>query len=91
MLTFTNDDIRTKVKAEEAGNHKVAQAIDQIDFLPFPELDKSVRDDVDHLKNSGLLKVGTLLSGWIYDVKTGKVCLCCRAVGVVVADWTHDR
>ena len=75
MLTFTNDDIRHKVKTEEPGNAAVAEAIDKIDFLPFPNLEESVKDDVEFLKGSKLIKEGTHLSGWIYDVTTGKVCI----------------
>ncbi|KAF8805588.1 carbonic anhydrase [Phlegmacium glaucopus] len=75
MLTFTNDDIRQKVKAEEPGNIAVAEAIDKIDFLTFPNLKESVQDDIHYLKESKLLKEGTHLSGWIYDVTTGKISL----------------
>ena len=75
MLTFTNDVIRHKVKTEEPGNVVVAEAVDNIDFLPFPDLKESVKDDVEFLKGSKLLKKGTHLSGWIYDVTNGKVCL----------------
>lgn len=74
MLTFTNDDIRRKVKNEEPGKAAVAEAVDNIDFLPFPDLKESVKDDINFLKGSQLLKGGTNLSGWIYDVTTGKVC-----------------
>ena len=74
MLTFTNDDIRHKVKTEEPGNVAVADAVDSIDFLTFPNLEQSVKDDVNYLKGSKLLKQGTHLSGWIYDVTNGKVC-----------------
>lgn len=75
MLTFTNDVIRHKVKTEESGNVVVAKAVDDIDFLTFPKLEESVKDDVDYLKGSQLLKKGTHLSGWVYDVTNGKVCL----------------
>ena len=75
MLTFTNDDIRHKVKTEEPGNVVVAEAVDKIDFLPFPKLEESVKDDIDYLKGSKLLKKDTHVSGWIYDVTNGKVCL----------------
>ena len=74
MLTFSNDDIRRKVKTEEPGNAAVAEAVDKIDFLPFSNLEKSVKDDVEFLKASKLLKRGTHLSGWIYNVTSGKVC-----------------
>src|SRR5262245_57048472 len=40
MLTFSNDDLRTKL-ADETG----ADA-SHIDFLPFADLEQSVRDDV---------------------------------------------
>lgn len=78
MLTFTNDDIRQKVKAEETGNAVVSEAIDKIDFLTFPNLKESVQDDIHYLKGTKLLKEGTHLSGWIYDVTTGKVCDSCN-------------
>ena len=76
MLTFTNDDIRAKVKAEEPGNAVAAQTVDNIDFLTFPVLDQSVLADVEFLKNSKVLVSGTKVSGWIYDVRTGKVQTC---------------
>src|SRR3954466_7815102 len=48
MLTFSNDDLRTKVKQELNAN------VDNIDFLPFKDLEQSVRDDVTFLRNSPL-------------------------------------
>lgn len=74
MLTFTNDVIRHKIKAEEQGNVVVAEAVDKIDFLTLSNLEESVKDDIQFLKGSQLLKQGTHLSGWIYDVTSGKVC-----------------
>ena len=85
MLTFTNDDIRAKVKAEEPGNAVAAKTVDSIDFLPFPVLDQSVHADVDFLQNSKVLVPGTQISGWIYDVRTGNVC---RSVDKPPL-WTH--
>ncbi|KAF8973688.1 carbonic anhydrase [Flammula alnicola] len=73
MLTFTNETIREKVKSEEAGNAAVAELVDEIDFLPFPEVEESVKNDLKFLKDSPLLLEGTTFSGWVYDVKTGKV------------------
>src|SRR5215471_5385467 len=67
MLTFTNDDLRKKL-AEEHG----VDASD-VDFLPFPELEQSVRDDVAMIKASPLLPADVEVTGWIYDVKTGKI------------------
>lgn len=74
MLTFTNDVIRDKVKAEHAGNAEIASAVDSIDFLPFPHLEQSVKDDVKFLQGNPLVLESSTITGWVYDVKTGKVC-----------------
>lgn len=73
MLTFSNEIIRDKVKSEKSGNVEVAKLVDQIDFGPFPDLEQSVKDDVKFLKGNPLLLDGTVVTGWTYDVKTGKV------------------
>src|SRR3954464_9594407 len=49
MLTFTNDDIHAKL-ADEAGADASG-----IDFLPFPDLDDSVRESVERVRTSDLL------------------------------------
>jgi len=67
MLTFTNDDMHAKLK-EELG----VDASD-IDFLPFPDLEQSVRDDVQKIKDSPLLPDGIPVSGYVYEVETGKL------------------
>jgi len=46
---------------------------DHIDFLPFKDLERSVRDDVTFLKESPLIPKSIGISGFIYDVKTGKL------------------
>ncbi|HEY6316654.1 MAG TPA: carbonic anhydrase [Acidimicrobiia bacterium] len=67
MLTFTNDDLRKKL-SEERGVDASA-----VDFLPFPDLEQSVRDDVSTIKASPLLPDGVEVTGWVYDVKTGEI------------------
>ena len=67
MLTFSNDDLRTKVKQELNAN------VDNIDFLPFKDLEQSVRDDVTFLRNSPLIPKSIDISGFIYDVRSGKL------------------
>ncbi|MBV9691312.1 MAG: carbonic anhydrase [Ktedonobacteraceae bacterium] len=67
MLTFSNDDLRNKVKQELHAN------ADNIDFLPFSNLEQSVRDDVAFLRSSPLIPENITVSGFIYDVKTGKL------------------
>jgi carbonic anhydrase len=67
MLTFKNEDLYGVVK-ENLG----ADASD-IDFLPFPDLEQSVRDDVEFLKSSPLVPDDVSIRGFVYDVKSGKV------------------
>jgi carbonic anhydrase len=67
MLTFTNDDLRNKLSSERGVDAS------GVDFLPFPDLEQSVRDDVATIKASPLLPEGIDVTGWIYDVKTGKI------------------
>src|SRR5712672_236611 len=67
MLTFSNEDLRTKVKQELHAN------ADNIDFLPFSNLEQSVRDDVAFLRNSPFIPDNIKISGFIYDVKSGKL------------------
>src|SRR5205823_13815368 len=49
MLTFSNEDLRTKLKQQLNADAQ------HINFLPFKDLDQSVRDDVAIIKNSSLL------------------------------------
>lgn len=67
MLTFSNDDLRGKL-ATETG----ADASD-VDFLPFSDLQGSVRDDVERIKASPFLSDEIPVSGFIYEVETGSL------------------
>ena len=67
MLTFSNDDLRAKIKQDLRAN------ADHIDFLPFKDLAQSVRDDVATIKSSPLIPKNIEVSGFIYDVKSGKL------------------
>ena len=67
MLTFSNDDIRTKIQQD------LHTSADNIDFLPFSNLEQSVRDDVAFLRESPLIAKDIDISGFIYDVHDGKI------------------
>ncbi|KAI1333265.1 beta carbonic anhydrase clade D [Xylariaceae sp. FL0255] len=71
MLTFTNEDAHSIVKK----NLGVAAAdeIAGLDFLPFPDLENAVRDDVGLLKKSAAVPNDVVVTGWVYEVETGKV------------------
>jgi carbonic anhydrase len=71
MLTFKNEDAHGIVKknlGEEA-----ASEIASLDFLPFPDLDDQVRKDVAFLKSTKSVPDAVAISGWVYEVETGKV------------------
>ena len=42
-------------------------------FLPFSDVDQSVRDDVELLAKEPLILPGTPIIGLTYDVKTGAI------------------
>jgi carbonic anhydrase len=67
MLTFSNAQLAAKV-ASDLGVDVSGQ-----DFLPFGDLEQSVRDDVALLRESPLIPKSIPISGAIYDVDTGKV------------------
>ena len=67
MLTFSNEDLQGKLKqdtGEDAG---------QIDFLPFSDLEQSVRDDVQRIQTSPYIPEGIPVRGFVYDVRNGKL------------------
>lgn len=70
MATFKNEDARGVV-----GKNLGPEAEDEckhLDFLPFPDLDEAVKDDVSFIKKSKLIPESVSISGWVYDVQTGK-------------------
>ncbi len=67
MLTFSNEDLRKKLKQELNAN------AEHIDFLPFKDLEQSVRDDVATIRNSPFIPKNIEVSGFIYDVRSGKL------------------
>jgi carbonic anhydrase len=67
MLSFSNDELRQKIRADLGADAS------GIDFLPFSDLAQSVRDDVAELRRSPLLLKDAPISGFIYDVKSGRL------------------
>ncbi|KAK4138398.1 carbonic anhydrase [Trichocladium antarcticum] len=72
MLTFENRDAVALVgeslgpgAAEELRQRK-------LDFLPFPELEKAVQADVEFLKGTRLVPDEVPVSGWVYEVESGR-------------------
>jgi carbonic anhydrase len=67
MLTFTNEQIHDKIK------HELHADADHIAFLPFKDLEQSVRDDIAVLRQSPLIPEPIEIVGFIYDVHSGKL------------------
>jgi carbonic anhydrase len=67
MLTFSDEVIHDKIK------HDLHADADHIAFLPFKDLDQSVRDDITFLRSSSLIPESIEIRGFVYDVKTGKL------------------
>lgn len=67
MLTFSNEDLRTKLQQEFKADAS------HIDFLPFSDLEQSVRDDLATIKASPFIPDSIAVSGFIYDVNSGKL------------------
>lgn len=70
MLTLTSEEMKAHVKKAIP---EASKEVDAIDFGAFPDLEKSVKDDVDYLKKSPLVLKDISITGWIYEVETGKV------------------
>ncbi|KAJ3548561.1 hypothetical protein NMY22_g1214 [Coprinellus aureogranulatus] len=73
MLTFTTGQLKKIVKDAAPKDAKVTEAVENIDFLEFSELEQSVKDDVKFLKENPLVLKETKITGWTYDVRTGKI------------------
>lgn len=64
MLTFSSDQIRGLVKKRVEPSQ--ASALDQIAFLEFDDIDASIKEDVEYLKNHPLILKETAISGYKY-------------------------
>jgi carbonic anhydrase len=66
MLTLTEEQVHRKLHDELRVHAEIA-------FLPFTDLEQSVRDDVQAIKDSPLLLSDVPVRGYIYDVHTGRL------------------
>jgi carbonic anhydrase len=67
MLTFRNEDAYAKVEEDLGADAS------ELDFMPFGDLDQSVRDDVAFLRESPLIAPETEIRGFVYDVETRRL------------------
>ncbi len=71
MLTFKNDDVHAVVEKNFGAEAKKELA--GLDFQPFSNLEQAVEDDVKYLKESKAIPESAVVSGWVYEVETGKI------------------
>ncbi|MDW7981374.1 MAG: carbonic anhydrase [Thermomicrobium sp.] len=67
MLTFTDETLRRQLR-ETFGHDPSFWA-----FLPFPDLEQSVRDDIQTIRSCPFIPPEIPISGFIYDVRTGRL------------------
>jgi len=74
MLTFTNADAEGIVR-QRLGEKAVEETRTAYggEWLPFGDLEEAVKSDVEFLKASELIPKDVKISGWVYEVETGKV------------------
>ncbi|KAF2638852.1 carbonic anhydrase [Massarina eburnea CBS 473.64] len=70
MLIFDNEAARDIVKKNKG--EAAAKEVEDLDFLTFSELEERVKEDVDWLRSKAV-EEGVKVSGWVYEVETGKV------------------
>jgi carbonic anhydrase len=67
MLTFSDGDIRNKLR------ESLDADADHIAFLPFSDLEQSVRDDLKVYERSPIVRHDIPVRGFVYEVETGKL------------------
>jgi carbonic anhydrase len=66
-MQTTNEDMRRKLEAE------IGESAADIDLMPFADLEGSVQADVGVIRADPRLAEDLEVSGWIYDVRTGRL------------------
>ena len=65
--TFNNEDFQEHLKCE------LGVDVSGQDFLPFQDVEESVRDDMKLLRECPLIPDDVIISGAVYDVDTGRM------------------
>ena len=67
MMAFTNEQLRDRLRRDLNADASA------VDFLPFGELEASVREDVETIRSSPLIPGDIAVRGFVYDVRTGRL------------------
>ena len=65
--TFTNPEFHEQLQRD------LGVDVSDKDFLPFTDIEESVREDVQLLKDSPLIPEDVIINGAVYDVDTGRM------------------
>ncbi len=65
MMTFRDDEIRATLRSD------LGVDASHVAFLPFRDLEESVRDDLAYYRQQPLLRQDIPVRGFVYDVGTG--------------------
>ena len=64
---------KTKRKLTKPSSDAAAELESRnVDFLPFPQLEIAVEEDIKFLRGTKLVPEHVTISGWVYEVETGK-------------------
>ncbi|KAK9463734.1 carbonic anhydrase [Lipomyces oligophaga] len=67
MLTFEDSELHGLLK------ERFGKDIADLDFLPFSNVEASVRDDIALIRSSGVVRSEIPVSGYVYEVETGRI------------------
>jgi carbonic anhydrase len=67
MLTFTDESIRTRLR------ETLSADADHVAFLPFSDLEESIRADLAVYRRATLVRQDVPVRGFVYDVRTGRL------------------
>ncbi|KAH9872921.1 hypothetical protein J1614_005316 [Plenodomus biglobosus] len=70
MLSFDNATARELVRLEKGA--AAADEVADLDFLTFSSLEMEIKKDIAWLQSKAI-ETGITFTGWVYDVKTGRV------------------
>ncbi|KAJ7983182.1 hypothetical protein DFH06DRAFT_1172602, partial [Mycena polygramma] len=73
LSRVTTDEMRNLVKKANPGRDDIAATVEGMHFHHITDIAGSVKTDVQFLATNPLVVKGTKISGWVYDVDTGKV------------------
>ncbi|KAF9870325.1 carbonic anhydrase [Colletotrichum karsti] len=72
MLIFKNEDAEALVDKNLGADASAELKSRKLDFLTITDLEDAVKKDIDFIKETKLVPESVTVSGWIYEVETGK-------------------